>query len=458
MADLVVRGGTVYTPDGPRKADVHVSGGLVEAVLPWGTPAGRATVLEAEGLLVLPGAIDSHVHSRDPGFPEKENFETLSAAAAAGGVTTVLDMPNSIPGVDSGAVAEAKMEAISERAGVDHGLWGLVRAGSTEADIESLAAAGVIGLKAYLGYAFHRARGQVTYAPGADDPDLEPPPDYGTLGRLAPVAARHDLPLAIHAEDPGLLDSHARPLGTYADVLAARPALAESVAIAAAAESTRGSGVMLYVVHLASALGLEAAGLARRSGTRLIVETCPQYLWLSDGDAGRLGSTIKMFPPVRTADDRRELREGLLAGAIDLVGTDHAPHTDEEKGRHLADAAAGSPGVQWLYLSCLALAAEAGDLGLAVRWVAESPARIFGLAGKGRIEPGADADLVLVDPTASTRAGPDAARSKQRHSALDGTDFPFAVRHTLLRGKPAGTPGTGRLLRPGLRPAGMGSS
>src|SRR6266851_2132474 len=161
---ILIAGGTVYTPDGPREADVHIGGGVITAVGEEPRPAG-AKVVDARGMYVLPGAIDVHVHSRDPGFPQKEDFGTLTAAAAAGGVTTVIDMPNTVPAVDGAGMLEGKAALARRKARVDFGLWGLVRSGTTPDELEGLAAAGATGFKAYLGYAFSLSRKQVVYSP-----------------------------------------------------------------------------------------------------------------------------------------------------------------------------------------------------------------------------------------------------------------------------------------------------
>jgi dihydroorotase len=456
MTELVIAGGTVGTPDGPRQVDVHVSDGVIAALEEHSTkhPAG-ARVVDAGRMYVLPGAIDVHVHGRDPGFPEKEDFGTLTLAAAAGGVTTVIDMPNTIPGVDSGGVLEAKAALAHSKARVDFGLWGLVRSSSTADQLESLAQSGAIGFKAYLGYAFSLRRKQVMYSPGSDDPDLEAPPDYGTLLRLAPVVGALGLPLVIHAEDPGILDAFRRPLESYADVLASRPAEAEAVAIAAAAAITDSFGARLHIAHLSSALGLRTAEAALRDGSRLSLETCPQYLWRSDADFAKLGTSMKMYPPVRTAADRQALVDGLDTGIISIVATDHAPHTDADKARPLGEAAAGSPGVQTLYLSCLELAMRLGDVWKAQRWVCEAPAALIGLQeSKGRISPGFDADLTIVDPRRPTVFRPAAMKSKQKHGVLEGLESSFSIAEVYLRGRPVVRRGRavgdaiGRMVRP----------
>lgn len=447
---LLFVGATVYTAEGPRAADVRVADGVITEVESDAARDAGSTVVDLRGMYLLPGGIDVHVHSRDPGFPEKEDFGSLTAAAAAGGVTTVIDMPNTVPAVDAAGMLEAKAALARAKAHVDFGLWGLVRSTSTPEQLQGLAAAGATGFKAYLGYAFRLSRKQVLYSVDSSDPDLEDPPDYGTLARLGPVLQEIGLPLVIHAEDPGILKAFSRPFETYADVLAARPSEAEAVAISAAAAVARQAGIHLHVAHLSSALGLRAAQEAMAGGTRLTVETCPPFLWLTEADYPRLGTAMKMAPPVRTAHDRAALREGLRDGSIAIVATDHAPHTDEEKARDLDGAPPGSPGVQTLYTSCLQLAHELGDVWHAPRWVAEAPARLAGLAeSKGRIAPGYDADLVVVDPKTSTTFAPRSMRSRQRHDALSGLKVGFTVKSVYLRGMPVFRSG-----RPATRPAG----
>jgi allantoinase len=434
---LVIAGGTVHTPDGPRLVDVHVSDGVIFGVQDGKSASIGARVVDASGMYVLPGAIDVHVHSRDPGFPEKEDFGTLTAAAAAGGVTTVIDMPNTVPGVDSGGVLEAKAALARSQARVDFGLWGLIRSSSTAEQLEGLARAGATGFKAYLGYAFSLSRKQILQTLDSDDPDLEAPPDYGTLLRLAPVVAALGLPLVIHAEDPGILAAFRRPLDSYADLLASRPPEAEAVAISAAAAIADSFRAHLHIAHLSSALGLMAAEAALRGGSRLSLETCPQYLWLTDQDFARLGTAMKMYPPVRTAIDRDALVDAVARGVIEVVATDHAPHTDAEKARPLDQAAAGSPGVQTLYLSCLELAKRLGDVWKASQWVSEGPAALAGLQeSKGRISAGFDADLVIVDPRRGTLFRPAMMRSRQRHGALEGLESSFSIAEVYVRGRP----------------------
>jgi dihydroorotase len=451
LTELLVRGGTVCTPTGAREADVLVNDGVITRVDERVRTTGQ--VVDASGMYVLPGGVDVHVHSRDPGFPEKEDFGSLTAAAAAGGVTVVIDMPNTVPAVDSAGVLEAKAALARSKARVDFGLWGLIRSTTTSEQLDAMAAAGAVGFKAYLAYSFSLSRKQVLYSPGSDDPDLEAPADYGTLARLAPTVAHLGLPLAIHAEDPTVLAAFSRPVHSYADLLDSRPAEAEAVAVSAAAAVAKDFGAHLHIAHLSSAVGLHAAEDAIRIGAPLTLETCPQFLLLTADDFDRVGSAMKMLPPIRSAADRDALRDGLRRGVIDIISTDHAPHTDEEKSRALEHAAAGSPGVQTLYLSALQLAKDMGDVWQAARWVSQAPAALVGLdESKGAIAPGFDADLVIVDPSLRTRVNAKQMRSRQRRGALEGLSFDFAIKQVFLRGEPVtrATRARGRMLRPAV--------
>jgi allantoinase len=449
LIELLIRGGTVYTTDGPRVADVLINDGVIMQVETRLQSSGKT--VDAKGRYVLPGAIDVHVHSRDPGFPEKEDFGTLTAAAAAGGVTVVLDMPNTVPAVDSAGVLEAKAALARSRALVDFGLWGLIRSSSTPEQLEGLAAAGAVGFKAYLAYSFSLSRKQIISSLGDDDFDIEPPADYGTLARLAPTVAHLGLPLTIHAEDPAIVAAFRRPLLTYDDLLESRPPEAEAVAISAAAAVAREAGAHLHVAHLSSALGLKAAEDAIQNGTSLSLETCPQYLLLTNRDFERVGAAMKVLPPVRTEADRQALVDGLRRDVISIISTDHAPHTDEEKSRDFEEAPPGSPGVQSLYLSCLQIAKDLGDVWQAPRWVSSAPAAFAGFENsKGAIAPGFDADIVIVNPNEQTNVGRDGMRSRQKRSALEGREFEFAIEEVFLRGEPAGDRPRGRMVRPAL--------
>jgi dihydroorotase len=315
--------------------------------------------------------------------------------------------------------------------------------------VRELAAAGAVGFKAYLGYAVRRSSGQVLYTPGAADADLEPPASYGTIARLAGSLAASGVPVAAHAEDPSILLASTARVEDYADLLATRPAVGEAVAVAALGALSLELGLRVHLVHLSSRSGLETALAARGRGARVSLETCPQYLWLTEADYTRLGPVMKMYPLIKTIGDREALRDALFRGEIDIVATDHAPHTDDEKLHHpLGAAHAGSPGVQTLLLSCLEFARQAGDPWRAVNWVTVKPALIFGLyPRKGVIQPGSDADLVLVDPKGRTVVRSEEMASRQRMGALDGLEMSFAIKAVYLRGEMP-RPGGGEFVMP----------
>lgn len=418
-----------------------VENGRVAAI---GQGLSADETVDCRGLWVLPGAIDAHVHSRDPGFPAKETWASLTEAAAVGGVTTVIDMPNTVPAVDSDVVFHQKAAIASSQALVDFGLWGLLRSGSTPEMLEGLLKAGAAGLKAYLGYSYRRTARAVTYTAMLDDPDLEAPPGYEDIARLAPAGAL----VAVHGEDPDVLRARARPLLTYADVLLARPAEAEAIALGRAAAL----GLRLHAVHVSSADGLEAA----RRGADVSVETCPQYLWATADDYARVGNALRMNPPVRAAADREALRSGVVSGRVDTIGTDHAPHTDAEKfDVDLEHCHPGSPGVQTLLLSTLQLGHDLGAVERVIACVTINVAERLRLPGKGVISPGADADLVLIDPASETVLTAQSMRSKQHHGVLEGMRVGFAIRAVYSRGdllvrdgEVVAAPGRGRLVRP----------
>jgi allantoinase len=233
-----------------------------------------------------------------------------------------------------------------------------------------------------------------------------------------------------------VLAAFARPLRHYADLLGARPDVAEAVAVAGVGVVSRETGLRVHVVHLSSAAGLKAAKAAIDAGARLSLETCPQYLWLTDRDFERLGTPMKVFPPVRKAADRDALREALFDGSIEIVATDHAPHGDADKALPFGEAPAGAPGVQTLLLSTLQLAKERADLMPVVKWVSENPAHKLGLyPRKGALEPGADADLVLVDPGGRTTIRAADMLSKQKNGLFEGATFDFAIRAVYSRGE-----------------------
>ena len=448
--DLVVRGGTVVTVTGSRRADVAVADGRVAAV-GRDLPGGRAE-LDARGLHVLPGLVDGHVHLNDPGRAEWEGVPTGSAALAAGGVTTYVDMPlNAHPPTVDGASFDAKLAATTGHARVDFALWGGLVPGPAEA-LEELAARGVVGFKAFMS-----ASGVADF-PAADDLTL--------LDGMR-VAARLGLPVAVHAESDVLtagLAARAVAAGTTTmrDYLASRPVVVELEAIGRALTLAREARCALHVVHVSTGRGVALVAAARAEGLDVSCETCPHYLVLDEEDAGRIGAPAKCAPPLRPAPEREALWAALRAGTLPMVASDHSPGPPELKsGDDLFAVWGGIAGAQ----TSLPLLLDEGHgrrgltLATLVEVAARFPARRLALAGKGTVEVGADADLALVDLDVSWTLR--TADLRQRHpvSPFVGRRLRGRVVRTVLRGRtvavdgrPTGDP-HGRLVRP-ARPAG----
>jgi len=444
VSDLWVRGGTIVTARETFPGDVLVRDGRIAAVVhrdgapadfQWGpesigesAPGGArrpVRVLDATGLYVLPGLVDVHVHFRDPGMTHKEDFASGTAAAALGGVTTVLDMPNTVPPVASAAVLADKAERAAGRAFVDYGLYAVITEDNL-AELPAMAAAGAIGFKLFLGPTTGDIR-----APG-----------WGRLMEAFDVVAGTRLPLVVHAEDRDVIEywqrRRAAEASDYFGFLNTRPRFGELSATLSACLLAGMTGTRVHIAHVSLAEAVDLIREAKEWGAPVTAETCPPYLFLTADDCQRLGVLSKILPPVRERRDLERLWEGLHDGTLDVIATDHAPHLDEEKrGKSWLDAPAGMIGVETM-LPALLTEVRRGGLTLQqlVEWTSRRPAEIFGLGGKkGDIRPGCDGDLVLVDLDTQWTLRPDDLHSKSRNSPFIGTTFAGKVVHTTVRGR-----------------------
>jgi allantoinase len=438
---LEIANGTLITSRGLVREDVVCRDGVVERV----GDTGNETVdeqIDARGMLVFPGFMDPHVHSRDPGLTHKEDFAHSTRAAAAGGVTTLCEMPNAIPPVTSADILEQRAAQHARVAHVDFGLWGMALGQENLGDIAGLFRAGAIGVKLFWGYALHRQTHVLVYNL-ADVPaeDLIPPPGNGDVLELCREVARVGGLLAAHCEDRGVIDVAERrlerPITSYAELLEIRPATAESVSIAVAAELSAASGCRFHVVHTASQSGIDAVRRAQRDGVPLTAETCPHYLTFSAADFAELGVTMKVYPPIRGDADQAALWDAVRDGTITSIGSDHAPHTLEEKSQGLASAPAGVQGVETLGPVMVDAMLNDRITPQRLAWVlSEGTARLYGLyPRKGTIQIGADADFTLVDPSATTVVDNSHLHSKQPQSPWHGRRLRGALKMTILRGQ-----------------------
>ena len=442
---LLVRGGNVVTCDGRRELDVLCVDGRIAAFgAPDDTSLRRSAdeVLDVTGLLVFPGFIDPHVHSRDPGMTHKEDFAHSTLGALAGGLTMLLEMPNAIPPVSDIATLEERRARHETVASVDFGLWAISLGSANLDQVEPLFAAGVVGIKLFWGYALSKETRQLIYNVGDEPPDniLLPPTNGEVLELFARVARVNGL-LAAHCEDRDILlksqEALGREIETYEDLLASRPATAEAASVALGAEFSSATGCRFHVLHMASRSAVEALRSAHRRGIPITGETCPHYLTLSDASYPEVGPVMKVYPPVRTIDDQGALWEGIDDGVIVSVGSDHAPHTVEEKGKPLSTMPAGAVGVETLVPVLLNEMAN-GRISpeRLAGLLSTSTARLYGIyPGKGAIELGSDADLTIVDPEATRTVDNASLHAKEPLSPWHGVALTGVPTVSLLRGE-----------------------
>ncbi|MGA5314157.1 allantoinase AllB [Streptomyces pseudogriseolus] len=422
--ELVLRSTRVVTPEGTRPASVAVAGGIVTAVLALDAPVPAGARLEDLGDdVLLPGLVDTHVHVNDPGRTEWEGFWTATRAAAAGGVTTLVDMPlNSLPPTTTVDHLRVKRETAADKAHVDVGFWGGALPGNG-ADLLPLHEAGVFGFKAFLSPS------------GVDEfPHL----DEEGLARALREIASFDGLLIVHAEDPGrLADAPQRGGPRYADFLASRPRGAEDTAVARLLEQARRFDARVHVLHLSSADALPLLAEAKADGVRVTAETCPHYLTLTAEEVPDGASAFKCCPPIREAANQDLLWQALADGTLDCVVTDHSPSTADLKTDDFATAWGGISGLQ---LSLPAVWTEARRRGHTledvVRWMSTRTARLAGLdTRKGAVAPGHDADFAVLAPDATFTVDPAALQHRNPVTAYAGRTLHGVVRSTWLRGE-----------------------
>lgn len=429
--DLVVKGPRVFTPGGERPAAVHVDRRLGRIVAVTALEdAPPVDTLDAGALCVLPGLVDTHVHINDPGRSDWEGFTTATRAAAAGGVTTLVDMPlNSIPPTTTKEGLDAKLRALHDRAHVDVALCGgLVP--SNPLGLGELRTEGVIAFKCFL-------------AESGVDEFSHVHEDVLRAGMRE--LARIDAPLFVHAELPApLADGERAALGldprSYATYLASRPRRAEDAAVELVLRLALETGARAHVVHLSSSDALPLFRRAREEGARLSVETCPHYLTFASEEIPDGATAFKCAPPIREGENREKLWDAVREGLIDQIVTDHSPSTVELKCSGSGDFMKAWGGISSLQLGLAAVwtAARARGLplGLVVDRMTARPAALAGLTGKkGVLAAGADADLVLFDPDATFEVDAATLEHRNKITPYQGRRLFGRVERTLLRGE-----------------------
>jgi dihydroorotase len=443
--DLMVRNGLIVSAEGSLAADLVVDDGKIVAIgNAGGMPQARETI-DAQCKYVLPGAIDVHVHFRDPGMTYKEDWGTGTAAAAVGGVTTVFDMPNTHPPTATVDALRAKQERARQLAHIDYGIYGVLDATSLD-HIEALVENGVVGFKCFMS----ESTGEL------------PTPDDGVilegleqLGRLGPRCN-------FHAENGAIISRRREQLKARGRTdaqahLDSRPAICAIEAVSRAILLSEWTGARLQIAHKSSKDGLVVIRDARRRGVDVTVETCPHYLLLDTRDVDQLRGQLRINPPIREPGHADGLWEGLFDGTIDMITTDHAPHDPAEKlHNNIWDCARGIPGVE-TQMPLMLTEVNRGRMTIHdyVRWSAVNPAKAWDLyPRKGVLAVGSDADIVVVDM--SYRGAVDQFLLHSRHKYTPWHGRPIAGRpiHTISRGRVVvrdgvlvGAPGWGKMVQ-----------
>jgi len=452
-SEFIIRGRRVAAPEGVGAAAVRVRGGRVMGVGSFDEAAGVGEVVEVEDRFVLmAGLVDSHVHVNEPGRTEWEGFETATRAAAAGGVTTIVDMPlNSIPPTTTAENLSAKRAAAEGKCHVDVGFWGGVVPGNI-AELRALRAAGVVGFKCFL------IDSGVEEFPHVGEDDLR-----AALVEIASLGAT----LIAHAEVPGPVDRASAQVAagaageprSYETFLSSRPRAAEDEAVALLVRLCRETGARVHVVHHSSADALPLLRAAKEEGLPVTAETCPHYLSFASEEIPAGATEFKCCPPVRERENREQLWEALGSGVLDMIVSDHSPCPPELKLREEGDFMRAWGGIASLQLRLPAAWTEARRRGFGVadlaRWLCDAPARLAGFDGrKGRIAEGFDADFVVWDPEAEFRVEPSVIRHRHKLTPYLGRRLAGVVEATYLRGeviyergRDSSGPPSGRLLR-----------
>jgi allantoinase len=436
--DLVIRAASVFVDGEFVPAEVGVTDGVITAVGPERLE-GTQTVELADDAVLIPGIVDTHVHINEPGRTDWEGFASASRAAAAGGVTTVIDMPlNSIPPTTTVEALDIKRAAAAASV-VNVGFWGGAVPQSL-GHLRELWDAGVFGFKCFLSPS------------GVDEFEHLSP---AQLDAAMEEIAGFDGLLIVHAEDPGVLDQHVDESGgtDYHRFVESRPPEAEITAIERVIAGSRRYGTRAHILHLSSAEALPALKKARAEGLPITVETCPHYLVFDEEHIPDGGTQFKCCPPIRDEANRELLWQALLDGDIDIIVTDHSPSTPELKFAHGGDFGLAWGGIAGLQTGLSAVWTEARRRGIPLTrvlgWMSQSTADFAGLSTKGRIAVGEDADLVAFAPGGTFTVHADELLHKNPVSAFDGRELFGVVRTTWLAGVPVDDSTRGeRLTRP----------
>ncbi|ALC80377.1 MULTISPECIES: allantoinase AllB [Bacillus] len=439
--DHVIKNGIIYSDCEFIKGNLYIKDGKIAAIASNELSGEAVKETNAEGLYVLPGFIDTHIHSRDPGPTYKEDFYYSTRAAAAGGITTVFEMPNTNPPINTVENFNKQKDNLTPKAHVDFGIWGICLGDINRKDILPLHKAGVIGFKFFWGYAINSETYQLMYNYKDGDPGVIPPLTDGEVYDIFKEVEKTGQILAIHAENNQIIQRltdkvEAEGRNDYEALLDGRPNLAEEVTIQTGIAMAKNTGARLHILHVSTAEGVKHVRRAQAEGYPITSETCPHYLFLSNEDYEKIGPQMKVYPPVKYRKDQNELWKGIKDGTVSIACSDHAPHTEAEKDGELWSIPAGICGVETLAPLMLNAVSEGKiTLNEAVAVLAENPAKQYGIyPKKGSLAIGSDADLTIVDMNKEMVIKRENLHSKSKVTAFDGFKVKGVPVGTIVRG------------------------
>ncbi len=418
MRQLLIKGGRVIDPASGLDcvADVLITDGRIETI-GQNLTADGADVIDASGLVVAPGLVDLHVHLREPGFEEKETVATGCAAAARGGVTTLVAMPNTRPATDSPDIVKVVRDKAANT-GINVLPAGAVTVGQKGEQLTDFAALKEAGVPAFTD-------------------DGVPVQNLALLRQAILTAKQLGLPLLDHCEDRDMVQNYAVNEGAVSRQLGlpGRPAIAEELQVMRDAMLAEETGGHVHICHISTGKSVDIVRQAKARGVSITCETCPQYFTLTEDEVLRQGTMARVNPPLRTPADVQAILDGLKDGTIDALVTDHAPHCAHEKAKPLPEAPSGMVGLETSLALSLTGLYHSGELSLSrvIELMTASPAALIGI-GKGSLAPGADGDVVIFDPDEAWVIDREAFASKGRNTPFHGRTVKGKVKYTITNG------------------------
>jgi allantoinase len=432
--DIIVRGKRVVTSEGERAAAIHIRGGIIIAITNFDDVPPSVSMHEAGDSIVMPGIVDTHVHINEPGRADWEGFSSATRAAAAGGVTTIIEMPlNSIPATTNSSALREKIAAAAGKLSVDVGFWGGVVPGNA-GKLAPLWDSGAFGFKCFL------------VPSGVEEFEGVAPDD---LRAALPELAKLQAPLLVHAELPGPIDQAAKDAAKapahsprkHSTWLASRPRQSENEAISLLIACAREFNTPVHIVHVSSSDALPLLRQARAERLPVTSETCPHYLTFTAEEIPDAATQFKCAPPIREQENNEKLWRALADGTIDMIATDHSPCPPAMKLLDEGDFFRAWGGIASLQLSLSAVWTQARARGYSVMqmtdWLCRNPARLAGIEKrKGSISVGCDADFVIWNPDAAFTVDPDRLHHRHKITPYAGRELHGVVETTFLRGRP----------------------